>query len=126
MSTSKRLATTEHGPVLTITIEGHHDIYRITHALARAQCDFADLSRRIRRSHEKQLGPERMAQLDGYFNGKQMAGVAKAALQKRADSRALLESRDRQIEEPEKELPGLPTPTERRERPGPGTVKLVP
>lgn len=48
MAVTKRMSRNEHGePVLTIVVEGHHDIYRLARGMERLQVEFADLGRRI-------------------------------------------------------------------------------
>lgn len=48
MGTEVTYGASEHGdPVVTFTVTGGHDIYRLAFALVRAQCDFADVGQGI-------------------------------------------------------------------------------
>lgn len=69
MSLSKRRVTSNrHGePVLTITVTGHHDLYRLARLLQHGQVDLAELGRKIRDSQRRLLGPDGWASLTGHM-----------------------------------------------------------
>lgn len=70
MSVSKRLTRDKHGtPILTITVAGPHDIYRLSRHMLSGQVEFCELGHRSLRSLRKLLGRERYAAMENYFNG---------------------------------------------------------
>lgn len=73
MSLSKRLVQRGNHPselVLTITVQGAHDIYRLARHLESGQCEFADLGRRTLRSLRKAMGPNRYEYMEDAMTGK--------------------------------------------------------
>lgn len=67
---SNRMTTNVHGDqVLTITVVGCHDIYRLIHALEHAQVEFAREGRNIRGKLRRHLGKLRYRSLQNYYNG---------------------------------------------------------
>jgi hypothetical protein len=57
-------------PILTITVEGSHDVYRLMDVLQRAQLDFAAHGHSIRRALVRKKGRAYMKAADDYFYGR--------------------------------------------------------
>lgn len=69
MSTDKRVTFNEHGePVVTVTILGWDDAFRLSWALAHLQCDFADVGRRIGSSLRRKLGAVRWREMHARYS----------------------------------------------------------
>jgi hypothetical protein len=70
MSTTYKRSRTKHGdPVLTITVVGWHDIFRVTENLLHAQCEFADASRKTLQWMRRGLGASRYDAFDKSMTG---------------------------------------------------------
>lgn len=54
-------------PVLTVTVTGHHDVFRFAWAMAHLQCDFSDVGRRIAGSLKRHMGVERFREIHEHF-----------------------------------------------------------
>jgi hypothetical protein len=66
----KRLTRNEHGdPVLTITVTGTSDVYRIGWYLQRAAVDHASLGRRIHRSMKRLIGAANFRFIERQMHG---------------------------------------------------------
>jgi hypothetical protein len=66
----KRLTRNRWGdPVLTIRVEGTHDVYRLSKHLERGQVEFARLGRLSLRSLRRQLGRTSFETLVSYYDG---------------------------------------------------------
>ena len=76
MSTAHRLRWRDNSaigfsddPILTLKVEGSHDVYRLMDVLMRAQTDFAKHGISIRRSIIRKKGKRYMKAADEYFYG---------------------------------------------------------
>lgn len=68
MSTEKRVTFNDRAePHVVVTIDGWHDAFRFSWALAHLQCEFADLGRRIGASLRRRLGARQFAILQAPF-----------------------------------------------------------
>lgn len=65
-----RLSRNEHGePVLTITLVGWHSIHRFAYNLLGHQCEFAEMGRKILRSHRRTVGKQAWQRLWAVYHG---------------------------------------------------------
>lgn len=71
MSVRNRMTTNVYGdPVLTITVEGTHDVYRLALHLERGQVEFAKQGRNVLTKLRRHLGKARMRSLIDYYSGR--------------------------------------------------------
>jgi len=56
-------------PILTITAEGIHDVYRLAHHLETGQTEFAAIGRKIKRGLRRKLSESAWQWLQDYMHG---------------------------------------------------------
>lgn len=70
MSTEYQRSRNEHGdPVLTITVTGSHDIFRLNWNLLHAQCEFSDAARKTYQWLRRVMGAANYDYLDQSLTG---------------------------------------------------------
>jgi hypothetical protein len=57
-------------PVLTITVTGTHDIFRLAHHMERGQCEFARAGQRIKEKLRRRIGLHNYGALVDYMLGR--------------------------------------------------------
>lgn len=71
MSVENKMRTNAFGePMLTITVVGSHDIYRLAWHLEHGQVEFVEQGRNIRTKLRRHLGKARMRSLVNYYSGR--------------------------------------------------------
>lgn len=70
MATEYKRRTNEFGdPILTITVTGSHDIYRLNWNLLHAQCEFSEGARKTYRWLRRSMGAKYFDHLDQSLTG---------------------------------------------------------